>query len=154
HAASYKEAQSYLTPVLLVALVPSMATALPGIELTPPVAVVPVLGPAILIKELLGGTAGFFHVILVVASSAIYALIAVRLVARIYDREEVLFRPAAQTSVGLLARPEQGGLPTPPQALAAGIGALLLVWFIGTKLQARAPIPGLVLTLVGCIATP
>src|SRR5713101_116959 len=42
-AKSYKEAQSYLTPMTFVVVIPAVASLLPGVELTPKLALIPIL---------------------------------------------------------------------------------------------------------------
>ncbi len=91
-ARSTKEANNYLTPLLLAASLPAMAPAIPGLELNEAICLVPVAGTALLIKELLAGTAHLSHVILIFAANTIYAAAALKWVASLYGREEVLLR--------------------------------------------------------------
>ena len=154
-AASYKEGQAYLTPVMAIGTLPAMAAALPGVELTPPLALVPVLGASLLMKALLAQSAGALEVVLVTASSLAYAAVGVRWVAALYQREEVLWRPAAAEAPDLFGRGEgQRPLPTVPQAAAMAVMALLLFWFVGVSAQQKGIVPGLVFTLVVLIALP
>jgi sodium transport system permease protein len=159
-ATSYKEGTSYLQPLGVVTSLLSAASTLPGVELSSLVCLVPVAGAAILFKELLGGTAHVGHAILVVVSSGAYAAIAVRWVGTLYEREEVLVRPAAAAGLNLLKRaapriPGEPCVPALPQALAAGVIVLLLNWFLGQKLQAPGhTIEGLCVTLVLLVALP
>src|SRR5712675_392743 len=44
-AKSHKEAQSYLTPMTFLVVIPAVASLLPGVELTPKLAMVPILNP-------------------------------------------------------------------------------------------------------------
>jgi sodium transport system permease protein len=96
----------------------------------------------------------------VVASSAIYAGLAIRWVASLYDQEEVLWRPAAAEAPDLLGlRGDAYGrerVPTLPQAVALGVVGLLSLWFVGMPLQQRPGfLPyGLIITLVFLVALP
>ncbi len=55
-AKTYKEYQLYFFPVFLVLLVPSLAPMLPGIELRSVIALVPLAGVAVAVREILVGT--------------------------------------------------------------------------------------------------
>ncbi len=158
-ATSYKEGTSYLQPLGISALLLSIVAALPGVELSSAVCVVPVTGAAILFKELLGGTAHLAHGLLVVIAHGAYAAIAIRWVGHLYETEEVLVRPAAAAGLDLFrAAPRREGesqVPSVPQAVVAGVVTLLLVWFAGQKLQEQPHmLEGLALTLVFLIALP
>lgn len=158
-AASYKEGQAYLTPVMALGTLPAMAAALPGVDLTPSLALVPVLGAVLLMKGLLAGTAGALDTLLVFGSSLAYAALGVRWVAALYEREEVLWRPAAAQAPDLFGfkRDEAGPknpLPTLPQAVLMGVVALLLLWFVGVSAQKAHLAGGLALTLIVLVALP
>ncbi|MEZ0227469.1 MAG: ABC transporter permease subunit/CPBP intramembrane protease [Planctomycetota bacterium] len=158
-ATSYKEGTSYLQPVGIVAMLLSAVSTLPGIQLSESLCLVPVTGASILFKELLGGTAKISNVLFVMIAHAAYAAIAIRWVGHLYTKEEVLVRPAAAAGLDLLRSPARAegepAIPTLPQALVAGVVTLLLVWFVGQKLQQPGRIlVGLALTLVFLIGLP
>jgi sodium transport system permease protein len=158
-AASYKEGQAYLTPVMALGTLPAMAAALPGVDLTPTLALVPVLGAVLLMKGLLAGTAGALGTFLVFGSSLAYAALGVRWVAALYEREEVLWRPAAAQAPDLFGfkRDEtapRSALPTLPQSVLMGVVALLLLWFAGVSAQKAHLAGGLAFTLIVLVALP
>jgi sodium transport system permease protein len=90
-AKSFKEAQSYLTPMTFIVLVPAIAAALPGIELTPKLAVVPILNVSLLCKELVAGTYHWNYIFLIFLSTCVYASVALYLAVKMFQRESVLF---------------------------------------------------------------
>jgi sodium transport system permease protein len=91
-AKSHKEAQTYVSPLILLALMPAIAAVLPGVELSHALALVPVLNVALVSKELVAGLfpAGPFALIFV--SSCVYAAAALALATRMFRREDVIFR--------------------------------------------------------------
>jgi sodium transport system permease protein len=91
-AKSYKEAQTYLTPLLLVAVLPAMLAMMPGVELNAKLALVPVLNTGLLSKEIFTGTSPWRYVLLVSVSSCVYAAAALWGTAKLFEREDVLFR--------------------------------------------------------------
>lgn len=91
-ARSQKEAQSYLTPLTFVVIVPALAAVLPGIELTPKLAIVPILNASLLCKELVSGTYHWNYIALIFLSTSIYAAAALFIAVKMFQRESVLFR--------------------------------------------------------------
>ena len=160
HATSYKEATSYLQPLAIMASLLSMASALPGVELTPGTAFVPIAGVALLFKELLGGTAQPLGMALVIASTVVYAALALAWVTYLYEQEDVLARPATALGLELFARRRVGdprpGVPTAAQALAATTLTVLLLWFAGDVIERKGGglVSQLAITLVALVATP
>ena len=90
-AKTFKEAQSYLTPMTFLVIIPAIAAVLPGIELTPKLAVVPILNVSLLCKELVMGTYHWNYIVLIFLSTCVYAGIALYLAVKMFQRESVLF---------------------------------------------------------------
>jgi sodium transport system permease protein len=91
-AKSYKEAQSYLTPMTFVVVIPAVASLLPGVELTPKLALVPILNTSLVCKEIMTGTYHWNSIALIFVSTCVYAAIALFLAFKTFQRESVLFR--------------------------------------------------------------
>jgi sodium transport system permease protein len=91
-AKTYKEAQSYLTPLTFLVIVPAIASIMPGVELTPKLALIPVLNTSLVCKEIITGTYHWNSIILIFTSTCIYAAAALFLAVKMFQRESVLFR--------------------------------------------------------------
>ncbi len=91
-AKSYKEAQSYITPLIFIVVLPAIAAMIPTIELDPKLALVPVLNVSLLCKELVIGTYHWNYIAIIFASTCIYAAVALFLAVKMFQRESVLFR--------------------------------------------------------------
>jgi sodium transport system permease protein len=91
-ARSYKEAQSYLTPLIILAIFPAMVSFLPGIKLSVGVALIPVVNFSQLIKEVLLGEWSWLGFSVTLLANLIYAVFAFALAVRIFKNESVLFR--------------------------------------------------------------
>ncbi len=91
-AKSYKEAQSYLTPMTFVVVIPAVASVLPGIELTPKLALIPILNTSLVCKEIVAGTYHWNMILLIFLSSCVYAAAGLFLAVKMFQRESVLFR--------------------------------------------------------------
>ena len=91
-AKSFKEAQSYISPLMLVVVMPAIAALLPGVELNAALALVPVLNTSLVSKEIITGTYHWNLIILIFVSSAVYAAAALTIAVKLFQREDVLFR--------------------------------------------------------------
>jgi sodium transport system permease protein len=91
-AKTYKEAQSYLTPMTFVVVIPAVASLMPGVELTPKLALIPILNTSLICKEIITGTYHWNSIALIFASTCIYAAVAIFLAIKMFQRESVLFR--------------------------------------------------------------
>ena len=91
-AKTYKEAQSYLTPMTFLVVIPAVASVMPGVELTPKLALIPVLNTSLVCKEIIAGTYHWNSIILIFASTCVYAAAAIFLAVKMFQREDVLFR--------------------------------------------------------------
>lgn len=90
-AKTFKEAQSYLTPMTFLVIVPAVAAVIPGIELTAKLALVPILNVGLLCKELVTGTYHWQYIALIFGCTCVYAGIALFLAVKMFQRESVLF---------------------------------------------------------------
>ncbi|HUL54745.1 MAG TPA: ABC transporter permease [Opitutaceae bacterium] len=91
-ARSLKEAQSYVSPLIVVVIVPAMMGMLPGVELNARLALVPILNLALVCKELVSGVFHWNYLALIFGSTCLYAALALGICVRLFNREEILFR--------------------------------------------------------------
>jgi sodium transport system permease protein len=91
-AKSFKEAQSYISPLMAVLVLPAVAAILPGVELSPALALVPVLNTSLVSKEIITGTYHWDLIALIFLSSSLYAGVALAMAVKLFQREDVLFR--------------------------------------------------------------
>lgn len=91
-AKSYKEAQSYLAPMMIVVIMPAVVGMLPGIDLNVRLALVPLLNVSLVCKEMLSGVWHWNYLALIFGSSCLYAAGALGLAVKMFQREDVMFR--------------------------------------------------------------
>jgi len=91
-ARSFKEAQSYITPLLIFAIFPAMVSFLPGIQLNVALALIPVINFSQLIKELLLGGWSWPVFAVTFLSNFVYAGVAFLVAVQTFKNERVLFR--------------------------------------------------------------
>jgi len=158
-ARSFKEAQAYLIPLMLLSLAPGVLALMPGLELTPALALTPLVNIVVLTRDLLDGQFPAGLAALVLGSSIGYAGIALSLAARIFGTDSVLYgstgtlgellqRPAEPLSTpklshGLIAL----GVLFPGFVLLGSIPARLTEWTLSSRLGASATITMLLFAL-------
>ena len=91
-AKSYKEAQTYIMPMVFIIVIPAIAAMLPGVDLNAKLALVPILNVSLLCKELVIGTYHWNFIAIIFTSTCAYAAVALFLAVKMFQRESVLFR--------------------------------------------------------------
>ena len=90
-AKSYKEAQSYISPLMFLVIIPAVCAMLP-IDLNAKLALVPILNASLLCKELVVNTYHWNYIAIIFFSTCVYAGVALFLAVKMFQREDVLFR--------------------------------------------------------------
>ena len=91
-AKTFREAQSYVAPLMLMVVLPAATSFLPGVELNFKTVLVPILNTSLVIREILAGTFRWGFIVLIFATSCIYASVAMSCAVRLFNNEKVLFR--------------------------------------------------------------
>lgn len=92
YAKSFKEAQSILTPLNFLVILPAIVGMFPGIELNVATALVPVLNVVLTTKELIAGTLDYGLYALTLASLLAIAALAVTLSVKRFGNEKNILR--------------------------------------------------------------
>lgn len=92
-AKSYKEAQTYLSFLMLVAMVPGYATMfLQAGDLSPIMFALPVLNTIAAFKMILGGVINYSNLLIALITSFIFVVLTLGLAASLFKKEKILFR--------------------------------------------------------------
>ncbi|MCL4305901.1 ABC transporter permease subunit [bacterium] len=143
-ARNYKEGQALLTPMIFISILPAMVSMVPGIELTPLLAVVPIANISLLVRALLAGQTPWLELGVTVASTVGLALLSLHWVTLQFNRESVLFRHAEDVKWTPFRKPvrEPGKrLSSGAVALLAAV-AIIVVGGVGGMAQADNPLSG------------
>lgn len=89
-ARSFKEAQAYLIPLMLLALAPGIMSLMPGIEFNGLLAVTPLVNMVLLARDLLEGEVRAAPAAIAVLSTMLYAVAGIGLAARIFGTDALL----------------------------------------------------------------
>ncbi|MDR1010908.1 MAG: ABC transporter permease [Opitutaceae bacterium] len=91
-AKNYKEAQSYVSPLIFVIILPAALAMLPGVELNATYAMVPLMNVALVSKEMVSGNFPAGMIALIFGSTCVYAAAALAIAVRMFKKESVIFR--------------------------------------------------------------
>ncbi len=90
-ARSFKEAQAYLIPVIMLSFAPGLIALSPGLTLSGPLAVVPMVNILLLARDILEGNAELVPAAVAVFSTLVYAAAAIGLAATIFGADSILY---------------------------------------------------------------
>lgn len=106
YARSFKEAQAYLIPIILLSLAPGLMALTPGLSLNGPLAVTPMVNILLLARDVLEGQVATTPAIVAVVSTILYGGLAILIAARIFGTDAILY--GAQGSwTDLVTRPNE-----------------------------------------------
>jgi len=136
-ARSFKEAQAYLIPLMLLSLAPGVMSLMPGLELTGTLAVMPLINIVLLGRDLMQSNVELTSLVAVVISTSIYSLVAIAIAGKIFGAEGVLYSTQGSWSDFLRRPDESTGTPTLTNAMFC-LACLFPAYFIISSLTARA----------------
>uniref|UniRef100_A0A7C2K0S2 CPBP family intramembrane metalloprotease n=1 Tax=Schlesneria paludicola TaxID=360056 RepID=A0A7C2K0S2_9PLAN len=151
-ARSFKEAQAYLIPLMLLSLAPGILAMLPGLRMTLFLAAVPLANIVLLARDLFDGRFDVPLLVMAIGSTCVYTAVALLVAARFFGTDAVLYgssgtwsdlwrRPARSQSMASLP---QGFLAlaglVPAFLLLGGIPARLTAWPLSARLVASATV--------------
>ena len=91
-ARSFKEGQSYLTPLALAVVFPALIGGLPGLHLTPALCLIPIFNASMVIREIVLGDLSMSYFAITFGANLLYAAIAFTIATRQFQKESVVFR--------------------------------------------------------------
>jgi ABC-2 type transport system permease protein/sodium transport system permease protein len=133
-ARSFKEAQAYIIPLMLLCLVPGVLCLMPSLEFKTWMAVTPLVNIVMLARDLLEGSATGGLAIAAVCSTLFYIAAAIALAARIFGTDAILYGSQATWS-DLVRRPiETKPTATVPMAMLCLAVIFPSVFVLGNNL--------------------
>lgn len=90
-ARSFKEAQAYLIPIMLLAISPGLLSLMPGVQLTGVLAVTPLVNIVLLSRDLLEGHASAAMSATAILSTFIYAAAALVVASKVFGNDALLY---------------------------------------------------------------
>ena len=156
-ARSFKEAQNYLSPLMIVCMAPAYLSFLPGVEINSTWALIPIANVVLLSRELLLGNYVWSYFFITVGTMSALALIFLNRTVHFFGHESMLGGGEGGPKFRWrnLLRREPGRKPEKlSPALVAQVFAMVLLGFfyIGTPLQLRDTRSGILITQIVVIA--
>ncbi len=90
-ANSFKEAQNYISPLMIVIILPSYVTMLPTIKLDATTSFIPIINIALLVKEMFTFDFQLSNIFLVIISNLAYCALAIVILGKVFGNESILF---------------------------------------------------------------
>ncbi|HET8963017.1 MAG TPA: ABC transporter permease subunit [Chitinophagales bacterium] len=92
YARSFKEAQSYISPLMIIVVLPAIIGMMPGVRLDNTTAFIPILNVSLGAKEIISGIAQPMPLILTYVSLLVYAGISLIISVRFFNNEKNIMR--------------------------------------------------------------
>ena len=155
-AKSFKEANNYLTPLLLVVMFTGYIGFIPNIQFNSLMASIPVVNICLLINNILVFKYSFTTIIITLVTNVIYAALAVMLLSKLYNSEDILFGEGGVSLQIFSDRRnlKKGGVPNFSDAVLVIAISMLLLLYVGSVLQMKYLMGGLLATQLMIIAAP
>lgn len=138
-AKNFKEANNYVTPVMLIFMFGSYAAMIPDLELTAQTAAIPIVNVALLVEGLFQFQYNYGLFAIVLFSNVAYSFLAILILGKIYNSEAVLFSEGL-SSVRIFTRRsemKEKQMPGYGDLILLLCIVLLLIFYVGTFAQLK-----------------
>ena len=146
-AKNFKEANNYVTPVMLIFMFGSYAAMIPDLELTAQTATIPIVNVALLVEGLFQFQYNYGLFAIVLFSNVAYSLLAILILGKIYNSEAVLFSEGL-SSVRIFTRRsemKEKQMPGYGDLILLLCLVLLLIFYSGSFAQIKWGFGGVVI---------
>jgi len=116
-ARSFKEAQAYLIPLMLISLTPGMFSLMPDLQMGPLLAITPLVNIVLAGRDLLQGDFNLLIFAIVILSTAFYGVLALALAARVFGSDSVLYGSSSSWTALLKPPGERLATASPSTAI-------------------------------------
>ena len=154
-AKNFKDAQNYITPVMFLVLIPSYASMMQNLTLNRSTSVIPVVNISLLIKSVLSNNFNLSLIALVFISNFAFVILSVILLSKLFNSEEILFGNNRNFSfLEKRSNIKKGTMPSVSDGIILYAIGLILLIYIGSYIQLKLKMTGIVLTQVMIISLP
>ena len=154
-AKSFKDAQNYITPLMLIIMIPSYVSMIPNIVLDRVTAVIPVVNISLLIKSVLSFKSDLNLIALVLASNVAFVILAIILLSKMFNSEEILFGNSKSFSfLEKRSNIKKGSIPTVSDGVILYAVGLVLLIYVGSLVQIKFGMAGIIMTQFMIISLP
>lgn len=136
YARSFKEAQAYLIPVMLVSLAPALVTLMPNIEFTTLLGIVPLINILLLSRDIMTGNPAALPAFAAVLSTLLYAGAALVVASTLFGAESATAGSQESWSE-LVRRPKKWRKRPNISELSVYLAILFPLFFIATNIAGK-----------------
>lgn len=128
-ARSFKEAQAYLIPLMLFSLAPGLLALTPGLQLSLPLAVTPLVNMVLLARDVMAQNVEVVPAIIAIVATILYAAAAVSVAASIFGADAVLYGGTGSWAE-MLKRPRESSATASPANALLCLAVLFPAFFL------------------------
>ena len=154
-AKSFKDAQNYITPLMFLVLIPSYASIIPTMVLNRTTAIIPVVNISLLIKSVLSFEGNLGLISLVFISNLAFVILAVFLLSKMFNSEEILFGNSRSFSfLEKRSNIKKGTMPSVSDGIILYAFGLVMLIYVGSLVQLKFGFSGIIMTQLMIIGLP
>lgn len=159
YSRNMREANTFLSPIMIVSMLLSFASMVPGLELNTGLALIPILNITLLFKQVMLEDFNLTHYLVTIISTLILDVLVIWMTVSLFQREGVLFR-VEEDSQDKQKDKDKGSrkgklqIFQPLWGLAVFSIVMLLLFYLGTTWQRKNLVWGLIQTQVILIYLP
>lgn len=155
-AKSFKEANNFVTPLMLIVMFASMAAMIPSINLDYQTALIPIVNVSLMVKQIIGQQFEFGLAGITILTNIGYSVLIVWILAKIYNSEDILFTDGFKSIRLFRPRTEirPGTVPAVGDLIIGTIVLLLLYLYVGIVAGAKLGFAANVVVQLLVLAVP
>lgn len=155
-AKSFKEANNYITPVMLIVMIASMVGIIPSIQLDYKTSLIPIVNVSLLMKQVLAQRMSLPLAGVTIGINLGYSVLIIWILAKMYDSENILFADGFQSFRLFQKRSEikKGTVPGLGDLLLGVTVLFLLIMYLGTAVSVRSAFGGTVVNQLLILGVP
>lgn len=155
-AKSSKEANNYMTPIMLIIMIFSMVGMVPTIELNYTYAIIPIVNVALLIKQMLSQHLDMSLALITTGINMVYSVLTIWILAKMYDSEDIMFSDGFRSFRLFQKRSDikKGTIPATGDVIICLVVVYLLMIYVGGIFSARDMLVGTMVGQIMVFVTP
>lgn len=155
-AKSFKEANNYITPVMLIVMFASMVGMIPSVQLDYGTVLIPIVNVALLMKQVMSQHMDMALAGITIGINLSYSVLIVWVLAKMYDSENILFKDGFQSFKLFEKRSEikKGTIPNIGDLILSLVVLLLLVLYLGTAASVKSVVGGTLVNQLLILGVP
>lgn len=138
-AKSSKEANNYMTPIMLIAMFASMVSIIPTVEFNHVLSLVPIVNVSLLLRDVFGQQMNLTLAGTTIFINTIYSVLIIWILAKMYDSEDILFSDGFRSIRMFQKRADikKGTIPATGDLIIGLVVLLLCMIYIGGAIAAK-----------------